>query len=61
MTKHLKKLFLQKEPTLTERTLKRFSEHKPVSKAVKGMFADETSETFKERFAKARQKVAEVT
>lgn len=60
MTKYFRNLFPQKELTLTERALKRFEEHKPVSKSVKGMFANETSKSYEERFEKARQKVCEV-
>ena len=60
MTGYIKKLFPKKNSTLTERTLLRFSEHKPVSKIAKGMFADETARTLSERFGKAKQKVNEV-
>lgn len=60
MTKSLKNWLSRKESTLTERALKRFSQHKPVSKIAKGMFANETSETLNERFAKARKQLSEV-
>lgn len=60
MAKYIKDWFSQKELSLTERTLKRFSQHRPVSKIAKGMFADETSQTLNERFKKARKQLSGV-
>ena len=60
MTKFLRTHFFRKELTLTERTLTRFRQHKPVSRVAKGMFNDETSETLNERFAEARKQVSKV-
>lgn len=51
-------LGLKRVDTLTERTLKSFEQHKPVSKLARKLFDSETSDTLNERFARAREQVA---
>ena len=47
----------EEKKSLTDRALERYSQGKPVSKHAKGMFANETVETYRQRFTKARNTV----
>lgn len=51
------KWFRKEKKSLTDSALKAFKEGKPASKYAKGLFKDETPESYQRRFKEAREKL----